>query len=122
MSMQAPFHSLDPGPRLQARLLPDLQLPYSTEQHWRPLHRLSIRLLSTRLYLMLSSSGQIYGQRNNGAVILYMTRLLRAELHNLVFEAVIVVLLKTEVFWDACAEFSTFGTIILPLYSGQTIM
>ena len=73
--MQAPFRSLDPDRRLQARLLPDLQPPYSTEQHWRPLHHLSIRLLSTRFYLILSSSGQICGQRNSGDVICIDVRL-----------------------------------------------
>lgn len=82
MSMQAPFHPLDQGPRLQARSLPGLQPPYSTEPHWRFLHQLSMRRLSTRLCLILSSSGQICGQRENGVVIGYMIRLLRSELLN----------------------------------------
>lgn len=118
MSMQAPFHPLDPGPRLQARSLPGLQPPYSTEQHWRLLQPLSMQLLSTRLCLIPSSSGQIYGQRENGVVIGYMIRLLHTELLNAIFEALVVVLLKIRVSCNAYAEFPRFGRIIITLSSG----
>jgi hypothetical protein len=94
MSMQAPFRPLDPGSRPQARSLSGLQPPYSTAQHWRLLHHLSMRLLTTRLCLMLSSSGQICGQRENSVVIGYIIGLLISVLLNATFEAFVAVMLK----------------------------
>jgi hypothetical protein len=78
-----------------------------------------MRLLSTRLYLILSSSRQICGQRENGVVIGYIIRLLRSEVLNAIKEALVVVLLKTRAFCNVCADFPRFRRLIIPLSSGS---